>query len=384
MGMDQRPNRSHYEKISEGARNAILGTHTRSGMAHATAGYTGGTSKNARKGIANGKRASARHGEINQVLPQTTSRESNRQYYERVNRRDYTDRLIAEQRHRGWIIGVSVVVSVIIIAIVVAVCAFVYSTNNELEIKNDALASTLADTPIAQDGTFWVLASATLDLSGADAADELMLIRMDPEHHTATTLAIPGNAYVSLPGGDKGTLNSINVADDPALLVQAVEEFAGVDIHAYGHIDASGLVRLVDTLGGLSVHVPEEVDDPHAGTLFLSAGQQTLTGEEVLYWCRAKNYVAGQQARSYNIAQVSQALMTKVAAKKTVGLITMMDDFAAAVDLSMGVPRVFDYLPYASSLTDMGVLFVLVYIKILCVGCVGAFQLVDVDVQRKL
>ncbi len=351
MAMDQRPNRSHYEKISEGARNAILGTHTRSGMAHATAGYTGGSSKKARKGIAAGKRASARHGEINQVLPQTSSRESNRQYYERISRRDYTDRLVAKQRHRGLIMGLGIVFSVICIALMVAVFAFVHSTNDKIEIKDDSLYQVIADTPIESDGTFWLLMAASLGESADNAADELMLVRMDPQNHTAITLAIPGNAYVTLPSGSKGLLNSLDAVTKPGTLVSAVEQFAGVDIHAYAHISADGLVELVDSLDGIEVTIPEEVDDPSAGSLFLSAGEQVLDGQEALYWCRAKNYVGGQQSRSRNIAQVSQVLMSKVAAQGTWGLVAFMDDFADAVNLSMGVPNLFDYLPYAASLT---------------------------------
>lgn len=63
---------------------------------------------------------------------------------------------------------------------------------------------------------------------------------------------------------------------------------AGVDISHYAEIDFDGFKEIVDALGGVEVDVPMEINDNMAGG-YVSAGLQTLNGDQALILCRARH-----------------------------------------------------------------------------------------------
>ncbi|MBQ9690695.1 MAG: LCP family protein, partial [Eggerthellaceae bacterium] len=111
--------------------------------------------------------------------------------------------------------------------------------------------------------------------------------------------------------------NKINAAfafGGPALMVRTVSEFAGVPIDHYMQVDFDGFKEIVDALGGVEVDVPIDIDDAHTGKL--SAGEQTLTGEQALILARSRhaydNYGDGDGYRASNQRMILGAIAKKV------------------------------------------------------------------------
>ena len=69
---------------------------------------------------------------------------------------------------------------------------------------------------------------------------------------------------------------------------------------------------MVDAVGGITVNVEEEVDDPYAGSIYIAPGEQTLSGEQALVYARARNYSDSTIQRQDNQLEIATALMQKV------------------------------------------------------------------------
>ena len=103
--------------------------------------------------------------------------------------------------------------------------------------------------------------------------DTMMLATIDPITKTAGLLSIPRDMWVTIPGFDHAKINTAYYLGEvynlpgggPALAVQTVEEFMGVQIDYYAQVDFAAFVKFIDEIGGLDLKVEEEriTVDPH-------------------------------------------------------------------------------------------------------------------------
>ena len=259
-------------------------------------------------------------GEIGYVNPRTSTAETAGEFARRRDRRDVFTRPRSDISLRGIGMLVLAVVLAIAVAAGVASCVFQGSVGSRLALDDDAVGAALV-APDDPQAPYYALITGSFDdgVQPDDGPDVLMLARVDAQAGAATLVSIPQNLIWTLTDGtDTFISREQNVGGD-AGLVQTVSNFAGVDIAHFAKIDAEGFVGLVDELGGIDITVTEEVDDPDAGTIYIPAGAQTLSGEQALTLCRAKNYLGGYETRSYNQMAVMVALLQKAASSTGLG-----------------------------------------------------------------
>ncbi len=352
----RKPNGAHYAKISRGARNATLGTHI--SRPHSPEIDFAGSRRNARKSLATNRRASARHGEINQVLPSTSSRESEKAYQNRISQRAYTERIEKQSHRRTVVIVALAVLIVVVLACAVAAFVFVSGVDNRLSFDDgDAVAAALAD-PTDDDGAYYALVAGDYSYSEEDEGflDALMLVRVDAANASATVLAIPGSVQVTLSDGKTHRLGEAASLGD-AEAITAVEALTGVQVAHYARIDGAGLAALVDELGGLTVTLPQEIDDPNAGSMYLPAGTQTLDGEQVLYAVRAANLNGSTEARARNIALLAEALVRKAASGSGLDVMVRTDVLSDAIRCDAGLMEFASLLRDAAGIPSSNILY---------------------------
>jgi LCP family protein required for cell wall assembly len=145
--------------------------------------------------------------------------------------------------------------------------------------------------------------------------DSMILLTLDPETKTAGMLSIPRDLWVNIPGFGEDKINVayfIGQANQlpgggPGLAVKTVEEFLGVPINYYAQIDFGAFVKFIDEIGGLDIHVKQEiVVDPlgPGNTVTLGEGVQTLDGATALAYARARNTEHGDFDRAERQQQV--------------------------------------------------------------------------------
>jgi len=154
--------------------------------------------------------------------------------------------------------------------------------------------------------------------------DSMMLATIDPVTNTAGLLSIPRDMWVTIPGFDHAKINTAYYLGEvynlpgggPALAVETVEQFIGVDIDFYAQIDFAAFVKLIDEIGGLDIIVKEEriTVDPigPANTVILTEGMQNLDGATTLAYARARYTDGGDFDRADRQQRVVLAVLEQI------------------------------------------------------------------------
>jgi len=119
-------------------------------------------------------------------------------------------------------------------------------------------------------------------------ADSISLWILDLPKRVVTVVSLPRALRVDVAGHGEQHL-AVSYAYGPRAALQAVRDLTGLPIHHVVEIDFTGVVRVVDVLGGVVLHTPHPARDIASG-LRLDAGSQRLTGVEALAWARSRNY----------------------------------------------------------------------------------------------
>jgi len=154
-------------------------------------------------------------------------------------------------------------------------------------------------------------------------SDTMILFSMDPVSLTASMLSIPRDMWVEIPGFGHAKINTAYFLGEgnklpgggPGLAVDTVEAFLGVPIQYYAQIDFMAFVKFIDEIGGVDIHVREELTiDPlgSGNTIFLKEGVQTFNGEVTLAYARARYTEGGDFDRAARQQQVIMAIRDNV------------------------------------------------------------------------
>lgn len=140
-------------------------------------------------------------------------------------------------------------------------------------------------------------------------ADTMMLLRFDPNSQRVTVLSIPRDTLTLIEGRGEAKINEANALGGPALSARTVSDLlGGVPIDRYVRVNVQGIEKLVDALGGVTIHVPKDmhyVDDSQHLYINLKAGRQHLNGNEALQFLRFRYDDLGDIGR----VQRQQALL---------------------------------------------------------------------------
>lgn len=200
---------------------------------------------------------------------------------------------------------------------------------NNVQAPIGSLDSQLAPTPVPWDGssriTILVMGLDYRDWSeGTDVprTDTMILFTIDPLTKSAGMLSIPRDLWVTIPGMENNKINTAyrwgevyKLPDGPTLAMKTVEGVIGVPIQYYALLDFNSFVRFIDELGGLDMHIREEIEvDPigPGNTVVLQPGVQTLDGATVLAYARNRKVGDGDFSRSARQQEVIMAIRDQV------------------------------------------------------------------------
>ena len=155
-----------------------------------------------------------------------------------------------------------------------------------------------------------------VDVRNSDSrSDTMILVSIDPETRDVSLLSIPRDSRVNIPGYGMDKVNAAHAyggaKEGPALAMRTVRDFLGVDIHYYLRLNVQGFAKIVDTIGGVEMNVPEDMtyyDPTQDLNINLKKGDQWLNGEKAMELVRYREYVNGDIGR----IQVQQEFMKAV------------------------------------------------------------------------
>ncbi len=129
----------------------------------------------------------------------------------------------------------------------------------------------------------------------------MLVVHIDPARRHVVLFSIPRDLWVKIPGHPEAKIDFAYRWGGVALARQTVTELFHVPIHFYGYVGLAGVVRVVDTLGGVDVDVlhpivdetyPDDVgtENPFAAVrLYLPPGPQHLDGRRALEYMRSRH-----------------------------------------------------------------------------------------------
>ena len=138
--------------------------------------------------------------------------------------------------------------------------------------------------------------STTSGFKNSDSfnGDSLILLTVNPKTLNATMLSIHRDSYVPIVCFSDKRENKITHAASHGTqcVLDTVENYLDIKIDYYVKINFTGVVQLVDTLGGLDLDVPYALCEQDSkrrfgnNMIYIEKGQQKLNGEQVLAFAR--------------------------------------------------------------------------------------------------
>ncbi|GAA4710693.1 LCP family protein [Nocardioides conyzicola] len=116
---------------------------------------------------------------------------------------------------------------------------------------------------------------------GAQRSDALMILHISADRRSAAVVSIPRDTWVNVPGYGMAKINAAFSFAGPSLAIATVELLTNVRIDHLAVVDWSGFEALVDSVGGITVTVPDTVTDPVHDVTW-TAGEHHLDGAQAL------------------------------------------------------------------------------------------------------
>jgi len=188
-------------------------------------------------------------------------------------------------------------------------------------------------------------------LMGSDArdgdtvsrTDTMMLARIDVVRNQITLVSIPRDTMVQIEGHGTQKINAAYAFGGAGGAVSAVSELTGTAISEAAVIRFDGVATLVDAIGGITVDVPVEVNDPDYTGLVLPAGPTQMDGQTALLFSRVRHgFALGDFQRQVDQALVIQAIIDKVRTLPPTQLPQVAASMGDLLDTSM---RCYDIVP---------------------------------------
>jgi len=227
---------------------------------------------------------------------------------------------------RGWRRWVRpkrilIAVTALVLVLVIVGVGLYYDFNSKL-----SRAAVLVPTAATSAGTNWLITGSDGrgGLTGAQEnamalgrnitgsrSDTIMLLHMPANGSRPTLVSIPRDSYVNIPGHGYNKINAAYAYGGPKLLIQTVQNATGLRIDHYMGIGFTGLVSVVNNVGGVNMCLPSAMKDPKAG-LNLKKGCQTLNGSQALALVRTRAFADGDLQREEDQRALLKSLLSKM------------------------------------------------------------------------
>jgi len=129
-------------------------------------------------------------------------------------------------------------------------------------------------------------------------SDTTILLHISADRKQVYGVSLPRDALVTrpdcedadgktVPGAELQLFNSAFSAGGETCTVEMMEDLTGIYIDHYVSLDFNGFKDMVDAVHGVTVCIPEDVNDEAHG-IFLEAGTQELSGQDALNYVRER------------------------------------------------------------------------------------------------
>lgn len=148
-------------------------------------------------------------------------------------------------------------------------------------------------------------------------SDTMLLVSIDPKLDKAAIISIPRDTRIDIKGLGTNKICTANFVGGPKYAADRVEELLQTRIDYYIAMDFKGFEKIVDTLGGVTIDVPQRMYKPSEG-INLYPGTQKLDGKKALAFVRFRDYINGDIDRTQQQQAFIKALAGEVLQPRTI------------------------------------------------------------------
>ncbi len=182
--------------------------------------------------------------------------------------------------------------------------------------------------------------------------DSLMMITFNPKTLNATVFSIPRDTYVPI-ACNQNRENKINSSayGGTSCVVKTIENLTKINIDYYVKINFTGVVKLVDDLGGIYVDIPIKFCEQDSQRRFgsyeicLDKGYQKLNGEQALAFSRHRHSLPlGDFQRVQHQQMVVEAMVQELKnINSTDEFYKILEDVANNIDTNMTTEQILSF-----------------------------------------
>ncbi|MEO9325546.1 LCP family protein [Nocardioides sp. C4-1] len=173
---------------------------------------------------------------------------------------------------------------------------------------------------VSDDDVVWILGVGSDARPGEEMTrvrgDALQLVGMNTETGAATSIGIPRDSYVTIPGYGSDRINAAMTYGGPQLLGDTVAELVGIAPDYIFVTRFPFFEDMVDDIGGITVDNPREFDDVNLKDDGFPAGKVKLNGYSAMAFSRIrKTLIGGDFDRSANQQLVLRGIQKRIRAQ---------------------------------------------------------------------
>jgi LCP family protein required for cell wall assembly len=146
-----------------------------------------------------------------------------------------------------------------------------------------------------------LLGSDTRPGAGCGCSDAIHVVGVPAGGGQAAMINVPRDTRIDVPGKGLSKLTEAMATGGPQLTAQAVSQWMGVPITYTIITSFDGLPAMVDALGGVTVNVPERMDDSFTN-VHLDPGPTPMDGNLALRFARSRHITGSDYQRTQNQA----------------------------------------------------------------------------------
>jgi polyisoprenyl-teichoic acid--peptidoglycan teichoic acid transferase len=194
----------------------------------------------------------------------------------------------------------------------------------------------------------------------AGNSDVIVFCSLDRKNKRIELMSIPRDTKVQFPDGRFTKINEGMQIGGPTLTVTLVENLLKQPVDHYALTHFSGLVDIINTVGGVTLNVPERMyyntGDSQYNLINLHKGVQTLNGEQALGFVRFRHDELGdigrtERQQAFLVALEHQLLQPSNLTK----LPTLVREFWGTMDSDLNVLEVVRLASRASQYQDYSI-----------------------------
>lgn len=197
---------------------------------------------------------------------------------------------------------------------------------------------------------FVLFGSDSRDVNSMESgrSDTIIIASINPIKKGINLISIPRDTYVEVPGYGKTKINHAYAYGKEQLSLKTINSNFNLNITEYITIDFSGLINIIDEVGGIELELSTEEKSCIGikDSRLYQSGKIKLNGQEALKHSRNRT-IGNDFTRAGRQRDVIEALINKIASLDLNQILALSDDFLKEVKTNINVT---DYIGLLTSM----------------------------------